>query len=78
MRTNIRLSDLRQAAPHIPWKLMNVKVPDTVLERIDAVAAALDCAKSAAVIALLNEGLDAFGTRRKEFPAAPTRRRRRG
>lgn len=78
MRTNIRLSDLeRGAGERGPWKLMNVKVPDTVARRIDEAAAALGCAKTAIVIALINEGLDAFAERRQEFPSAPVRRRRR-
>ncbi len=52
---------------------MNVKVPDTVLERIDAVAASLGCAKTAVVIALLNEGLDAFAEQGVVKPKARKR-----
>lgn len=74
MRMNIRLSDLQQQGQRTPWKLMNVKVPDTVLERIDAVAAALGCAKTAVVIALLNEGLDAFAE--QQGATTPKSRRR--
>lgn len=71
---NIRLSDLQGQGQRTPWKLMNVKVPDTVLARIDAVAASLGCAKTAVVIALLNEGLDAFAE--QQGAAAPRVRRR--
>jgi hypothetical protein len=74
MRMNIRLIDLQKQGQRTPWKLMNVKVPDTVLERIDAVAASLGCAKTAVVIALLNEGLDAYAE--QEDATAPKAKRR--
>ena len=64
MRADLRLSDLtdREVAP---TKLMNVKIPDSVSEGIDQVADELSCSKTAAVVALLNEGLSAFATRVK-------------
>jgi hypothetical protein len=39
-------------------KLMNVKVPSALLERIDALAARLRVKKTEVVIAILNEGLE--------------------
>ena len=45
-----------------------MKVPDNVSEGIDRVAEELGCSKTAVVIALLNEGLDAA---RAELPAGP-------
>ncbi|HYD49961.1 MAG TPA: hypothetical protein VEB21_16505, partial [Terriglobales bacterium] len=39
-------------------KLMNVKVPSHVLERIDRVATNLGATKTEVVIAILNEGLE--------------------
>lgn len=57
MRADLRLSDLERKK--VPSKLMNVKVPDNVSEGIDRVAEELGCSKTAVVIALLNEGLDA-------------------
>ena len=62
MRADLRLSDLaeRQVAP---TKLMNVKIPDSVSAGIDEVADELSCSKTAAVVALLNEGLSAFARR---------------
>lgn len=59
---------------------MNVKIPDTVSKAIDSVSQQLGCAKTATVIALLNEGLDAFEARRAEFAqlAPKTKRPRRG
>lgn len=49
---------------------MNVKVPDNVSDGIDRVAEELGCSKTAVVIALLNEGLDAA---RNQLPARPRR-----
>ncbi|MGH7789350.1 MAG: hypothetical protein ACRERC_20940 [Candidatus Binatia bacterium] len=57
MRADLRLADLERRK--VPSKLMNVKVPDNVSEGIDRVAEELGCSKTAVVIALLNEGLDA-------------------
>jgi len=57
MRADLRLSDLERKK--VPSKLMNVKVPDNVSDGIDRVAEELGCSKTAVVIALLNEGLDA-------------------
>lgn len=57
MRADLRLSDLERR--RVPSKLMNVKVPDNVSDGIDRVAQELGCSKTAVVIALLNEGLDA-------------------
>ncbi|MDX2171208.1 MAG: hypothetical protein SF182_29335 [Deltaproteobacteria bacterium] len=74
MRTNVRLSDLQQQGQRTPWKLMNVKIPDTLLARIDEVAATLQCAKTAVVIALLNEGLDAFAEQSGPDPKARKKR----
>lgn len=78
MNANLRLSDL-EGGTSAPSKLMNVKIPASVAEAIDQVAAELGCSKTAVVIALMNEGLDEFGERRGEFPAEPSARRvRRG
>lgn len=76
-RADLRLADLHQSAGG-PAKLMNVKVPVDVAVGIERVAGELGCTKTAAVIALMNEGLDAFDARRDEFtaPARPRRTRR--
>ncbi len=57
MRADLRLSDLSRGP--IPSKLMNVQIPTHVSDAIDKVARDLGCSKTAAVVALLNEGLDA-------------------
>jgi len=57
---NLRLDDLvsRGKRGREETKLMNVKVPATVLSRIDRVASSLGATKTEVVIAILNEGLD--------------------
>jgi hypothetical protein len=77
MRGDVRLSDLKRTRA-VRAKLMNVKIPETTLGGIDTIAGELGCSKTDAVIALLNEGLDAFETRREEFPKTAKRRLRRG
>ena len=78
MRADLRLVDLKSGVERVPTKLMNVKIPGGLSAAIDHTADDLGCTKTAAVVALLNEGLDAFHERRKEFPAVPTKRTRRG
>ena len=57
---NLRLTDLlnRGKKGREQTKLMNVKVPATVLNRIDQVATNLGATKTEVVIAILNEGLE--------------------
>ena len=77
MRADLRLADLQEQTSGRS-KLMNVKVPVDVAIGIERIAGALGCTKTSAVVALLNEGLDAFDERRDEFTPATTRRPRRG
>ena len=78
MRANLRLADLQSGTERVPTKLVNVQIPARLSKGIDHVANQLGCTKTAAVVALLNEGLDAFSERRGEFPASPKTRPRRG
>ncbi len=57
MRADIRLVDLR-GREHVRSKLMNVKIPAEVSNKIHQVADELKASKTEVVIALLNEGLD--------------------
>ncbi len=61
----MRLADLNSLSSR--HKLVNVRVPEHVLIAIHALAAELGCSKVATVVALLNEGLDAFEKGRGEF-----------
>lgn len=78
----MRLEDLvtRGKRGREETKLMNVKVPSTVLARIDRVAASLGATKTEVVIAILNEGLDSAeselkGWRPPPKPVVPKERR---
>lgn len=78
----LRLEDLvtRGKRGREETKLMNVKVPSTVLARIDRVAASLGATKTEVVIAILNEGLDSAeselkGWRPPPKPLVPKERR---
>ena len=57
MRVDLRLGDLR-GRNAVTSKLMNVKIPAEVNQKIQRVAEALKASKTEVVIALLNEGLD--------------------
>ncbi len=52
-------------------KLMNVKVPSGILERIATVADKLRTSKTEVVIAILNEGLDRADNELKGWKAPP-------
>ena len=76
MRSDLRLADL--AEKPIPSKLMNVQIPAHMSAAIGRLAHDLGCSKTAAVVALLNEGLDrADLSLRGHHPPPQSRRRRR-
>ena len=77
IESDLRLSDLN-SRKGMQTKLMNVQIPETLSTAIDELSEQLGCTKTAAIIALLNEGLDAVGERRGEFPPLATKRVRRG
>ena len=56
--TQLRLSDLVQEPPSpAERRLVNLKVPADILQRVHVLAKRLRVTKTAAIIALLNEGL---------------------
>jgi len=57
-RSELRLSDLKARQP-VSDKLMNVKIPAHLAETIDKLARTLNVSKTAVVVAVLNEGLNA-------------------
>ena len=57
-RSALRLADLKARSP-VSSRLMNVKIPAHLAEAIDKLARALNVSKTAVVVALLNEGLNA-------------------
>jgi hypothetical protein len=78
MQSDLRLEDL--SGHQVPSKLMNVMIPAGTADAIDALVDELGCSKTAAVVALLNEGLEAFDKRRDELTArtSASKRPRRG
>lgn len=69
MRADIRLDDLRRRE-QVASKLMNVKIPAEVSDRIQKVATALKASKTEVVIALLNEGLNVANLAKVRLPRA--------
>jgi len=82
MRVDLRLGDLRGRS-QVASKLMNVKIPAEVNQKIQRVAEALKASKTEVVIALLNEGLEVSEgvigkrARRAALQAGPAKRRAR-
>jgi hypothetical protein len=62
-KVQLRLTDLRKHTK--ASRVMQVKVPATIAAGIERVAMEVGCGKTAAVTALLNEGLDALAHKRK-------------
>lgn len=79
---DLRLDELlqrRRRKPE-PVKLLNIKAPASVFERIDRITKMLPASKSEVVVALLNEGLEVAerelqGWRPPPKPAIPKERR---
>jgi len=69
----LRLDDLmsRGGAEDASTKLMNVKVPTQVLERVADLAKKLRTSKTEVVVAILNEGLDKADSELKGWKAPP-------
>ena len=64
--TQLRLSDLLRAPSNAAERrLVNLKVPADTLRRVHQLAQRLGVTKTAAVIAVLNEGLQAAQRRRR-------------
>jgi hypothetical protein len=69
----LRLDDLvsRGDVKRETTKLMNVKVPSAILDRIASVASKLRTSKTQVVIAILNEGLEKADSELKGWKAPP-------
>ena len=63
-RSTLRLDDLKQRQ-HVASRMLNVKVPTYIAERVDAIAAHVGATKTEVIVALLNTALEAAkrGTR---------------
>lgn len=61
MKRDLKLEDLKQRSEYVPMKLLSVRVPVDLIERIDGVVDLLNAGKGEVVVALLNEGLGRYG-----------------
>ena len=63
-RSNLRLSDLKAKAPTAS-KLFNVKLPVELATAIDRLSKKLGANKTETIVALLNEGLEIVGKKKR-------------
>jgi hypothetical protein len=64
MKKDIKLEDLKERSEVVPMKLLSVRVPVDLIDRIDHVVDLLNAGKGEVVVALLNEGLGRYGDNR--------------
>ena len=57
MKRDLKLEDLKERSEIVPMKLLSVRVPVDLIQRIDDVVDLLNAGKGEVVVALLNEGL---------------------
>lgn len=70
---NLKLEDLlREGATPSSERLVNLKIPADILQRVHDLAEQLGVTKTAAVIALLNEGLEELRRRDRQLREAST------
>ncbi len=62
MKRDLKLEDLKQRSELVPMKLLSVRVPVDLIDRIDDVVDLLNAGKGEVVVALLNEGLGRYQT----------------
>ena len=64
MTRDLRLEDLKERSQAIYTKLLSVRVPVELIDRIDSVVDQLNAGKGEVVVALLNEGLSRYSVGR--------------
>lgn len=62
MKRDLKLEDLKQRSEVVPMRLLSVRVPVDLIDRIDDVVDLLNAGKGEVVVALLNEGLGRYST----------------
>jgi len=60
MKRDLKLEDLKERSELVPMKLLSVRVPVDLIQRIDDVVDLLNAGKGEVVVALLNEGLGRY------------------
>ena len=62
MKQEVTLEDLKVRSEIVAMKLLSVRVPVDLIDRIDHVVDLLNAGKGEVVVALLNEGLNRYDT----------------
>jgi hypothetical protein len=60
MKRDLKLEDLKERSEIVAMKLLSVRVPVDLIDRIDNVVDLLNAGKGEVVVALLNEGLGRY------------------
>jgi hypothetical protein len=60
MTRDLKLEDLKERSQAVYTKLLSVRVPVDLIDRIDNVVDQLNAGKGEVVVALLNEGLSRY------------------
>jgi hypothetical protein len=60
MKRDLKLEDLKERSEIVSMKLLSVRVPVDLIQRIDDVVDLLNAGKGEVVVALLNEGLGRY------------------
>jgi hypothetical protein len=60
MKRDLKLEDLKERSEIVPMRLLSVRVPVDLIQRIDNVVDLLNAGKGEVVVALLNEGLGRY------------------
>jgi hypothetical protein len=63
MKRDLKLNDLKERSAILQMKLLSVRVPVDLIDRIDQVVDVLNAGKGEVVVALLNEGLERYSQR---------------
>jgi hypothetical protein len=63
MKRDLKLTDLKERSSIVQMKLLSVRVPVDLIDRIDQVVDVLNAGKGEVVVALLNEGLGRYSRR---------------
>jgi hypothetical protein len=75
MKRDLKLEDLKERSEIVPMKLLSVRVPVDLIDRIDNVVELLNAGKGEVVVALLNEGLERYGSAKGSFRKRAKERR---
>ena len=76
MKKALLLEDLKVRSEIISMKLLSVRVPVDLIDRIDEVVDLLNAGKGEVVVALLNEGLGQYSHSKRKVSTRVKKKRR--